>query len=66
MKFEWRMDNTEGYTQAELDAINAEWQARRDANGWDDSIECEQHYKSFCDEVSTMKFESRVFSRGDW
>ena len=47
------MDNTDGYTQAELNAINAEWQARRDANGWDeDSSECEQQYKWFCDEVA--------------
>ena len=53
MTFEWRIDNTDGYTQAELDEINAEWQARRDANGWDeDSPETEQQYKWFCDEVA--------------
>lgn len=66
MIYKWRMDNTEGYTQAELDAINAEWQARWDANDWDeDSAECEQQYKEFCDEVSTMEFELRVFHRGE-
>ena len=53
MNYRFCMDNTEGYTQAELDEINAEWQARRDANGWDEGdSECEHHYKWFCDEVA--------------
>ena len=47
------IENTEGYTQAELDALNAEWQHRVDTCGWDkDSAEYQQQQKWFSDEVA--------------
>ena len=50
---EFRQDNTHGYTDAELDALNVEWTARADAMGLhpaDD--EYDAHLKVFADEIA--------------
>jgi len=49
----FRMDNTEGYTQGQLDAFNAEWRERAEANGWEPgSDEYKEMEKAFADEVA--------------
>lgn len=45
----FRNDNTEGYTTEQLDALNAEWEARAAERSTEDY---EQAAKAFCDEVS--------------
>lgn len=49
----FRMDNTEGYTQEQLDAFNREWRERAEAEdlepGTDEYKEME---KAFADEVA--------------
>ncbi len=47
------LDNTEGYTQAQCDALNAEFDARLRASGVDpDSDLARDMEKSFSDEVA--------------
>ena len=47
------MDNTYGYTQEQLDALNDEWQDRAAAGGWEEgSEEYLQQQKWFADEVA--------------
>tara|TARA_X000000950_G_C13906376_1_gene657045 strand:+ start:1218 stop:1388 length:171 start_codon:yes stop_codon:yes gene_type:complete len=50
---EFRMDNTEGYTQEELDSFNAEWADYCEKHGLDeDSQNYEQEAKWFSDEIA--------------
>jgi hypothetical protein len=42
----------EGYTQAEMDALNAEWAARAAEFGPDDIEARNEALKAFCDEVA--------------
>ncbi len=50
---EFRMDNTEGYTQKELDSFNAEWTDYCTKNGIDeDSQNYDQEAKAFSDEIA--------------
>ena len=45
--------NTDGYTQEQLDALNAEWEARAAEQGLEPGTEeYEFQYKRFGDEVS--------------
>jgi hypothetical protein len=45
--------NTEGYTTEQLDALNAEWEARAAERSLEECTEdYEQAAKAFCDEVS--------------
>lgn len=47
------MDNTQGYTQEQLDALNAEWRERAETNGWGPgSDEYKEMEKAFADEVA--------------
>ncbi|HMW85392.1 MAG TPA: hypothetical protein PLY42_11655 [Nitrospira sp.] len=49
----FRNDNTEGYTTEQLDALNAEWEARAAERSLEECTEdYEQAAKAFCDEVS--------------
>ena len=49
----FRPDNTDGYTPAELDALNAEWEEYVLLLDLDEGTsEYEQHAKQFCDEVA--------------
>lgn len=46
------LNNTEGYTQAQCDELNEEFEARYAAGEWDYLNDREQAEKAFCDEVS--------------
>jgi hypothetical protein len=47
------MDNTEGYTQEQLDALNAEWQERAKSEGLEPGTdEYKEMEKAFSDEVA--------------
>lgn len=49
----FRMDNTEGYDQNELDKLNAEWEARALELGLEEGTrDYEIHAKHFADEVA--------------
>jgi len=49
----FREDNTEGYTQEQMDALNAEWDKRAEEKGLEPgSSEYEREAKWFCDEVA--------------
>ena len=49
----FRNDNTEGYTAEQMDALNAEWEARAAERGLEyGTDEYEQAAKGFCDEVA--------------
>ena len=49
----FRADNTEGYNQAQLDALNAEWQERVEKLNLDEfTEEYDEQAKCFADEVA--------------
>ena len=49
----FRNDNTEGYTIYELNALNAEWQERVDAQQLEENTdEYDNQASWFCDEVA--------------
>jgi len=49
----FRNDNTDGYTQAQLDSLNSEWAALAIELGIDhEDDEYKQAASNFCDEVS--------------
>ncbi len=46
----FRTDNTEGYTQNQLDSLNEEWDQIISDQDYDDNYD--QKSKNFCDEVA--------------
>ncbi len=49
----FRTDNTDGYSQEEIDVLNAEWDNRAKTQGIEKHTdEYDQAAKSFCDEVA--------------
>lgn len=57
----FRSDNTEGYTDAQLGALNAEWEMRADRLGLKEGTEeYDLCAKSFCDEVGRRAYGGGV------
>lgn len=49
----FREDNTEGYTDEQMDALNTEWKALAEAEELEEgTYDYNQAAKQFCDEVS--------------
>ncbi len=53
----FRQDNTEGYSDAQLEALNAEWEQRVADTNLEPGAEYDFQAKAFCDEVSRREEE---------